>query len=178
MSLLRRMMRARGKKDRKDAPDVGVAEASAPLVPAAAGRPEGFLCNANQVVIARSVEWEIIIHPAIKEYTVRVKGTPEDHVCFNFDVVAELTMEFGVKWNPRTDKPPTGGALLCKGKDGTSWYLTLDRFINEVLARVDKAMAERDSAEVAKDLAQQAEDLAVERAVLDDEKAEDENKQP
>ncbi len=178
MSLLRRMQRAIGKKDRKVAPEMGVTEAAAPLVPAAAGRPEGFLCNAHEVIIARSVEWEIVVHPPIKEYTVRVKGTPEDHVCFDFDVVAEITMEHGVQWDPRKDKPPTGGALLCRGKgtDPRQWYITLDRFINEVLVRADKAA--EDQEKVAKDLAQQAEDLSVERAVLDDEKAEAENKEP
>ncbi len=171
MGLLRRMQRALGKKDQKEAAKVALTEIAAPLVPAAAGRPAGFLTNPHQPVIARSVEWELIVHPEIKEYTLRVKDVPDDLIVFDFDVVAEIVQEHGVLWNPRKDKPPIGGALLCKGKtpDTREWYLTIDRFINVVLDRADA---------VARTQVQVDDDEKAEKAMLDDEKAEAEEKQP
>lgn len=121
------------------AKSAGIAEAQAPYVPACPGMPEGFLVGN---VIARSVEWDAVLHPNLGEYTIREKGCDETTgyvINVPAALIRQLVVEHGVKWEPKHEKPAEGYNVLGS-QDGKHWYLPLERFVNLVLDHTEEQL--------------------------------------
>lgn len=126
--LLRKLKRFQAKQ----AKAAGIGEGQAPHVPACDGMPEGFLIGE---VIARSIDWEVILHPDIKEYTVRKKGTDATAgllIRLPESVAAAVAVDRGVPWIPGKEKPPEGANIIVQ-VEGKCWYLPMAVFVNEIL---------------------------------------------
>lgn len=128
-----------GRVKKRMAKSAGIAEAQAPYVPACPGMAEGFLVGN---VIARSVEWDAVLHPDLGEYTIREKGCDETtgyviHVPVS--LTRKLVVERGVLWDPKKDKPAEGYNVLGN-QHGKHWYLPLERFVNLVLDHTEEQL--------------------------------------